>query len=37
MKRVVITGMSAITAFGDNWLDFRRRVAAGQKGSEAYD
>lgn len=30
MKRVVITGMSAITAFGDNWLDFRRRVAAGQ-------
>lgn len=30
MKRVVITGMSPITALGDNWPDFRQRVAAGQ-------
>ncbi len=30
MNRVVITGMGAITAFGDNWADFKARLEAGE-------
>ena len=30
MKRVVVTGMSAITALGDNWNDFRKNLEAGK-------
>lgn len=29
MKRVVVTGMGSITAFGDTWQDFRERLLAG--------
>ncbi|MFY8328014.1 beta-ketoacyl-ACP synthase [Pseudoalteromonas sp. ZZD1] len=30
MKRVVVTGMSSITALGDNWLDFKTALVAGK-------
>ncbi|MEL0602781.1 beta-ketoacyl-ACP synthase [Pseudoalteromonas undina] len=30
MKRVVITGMSSITALGDNWSDFKTALVAGK-------
>ncbi len=30
MKRVVVTGMSSITALGDNWSGFRERLEQGQ-------
>ncbi len=30
MKRVVVTGMGCVTAFGDNWQDFRRHLEAGK-------
>ena len=30
MKRVVVTGMGCITAFGDNWQDFRKRLLDGE-------
>lgn len=30
MKRVVVTGMGCITAFGDNWQDFRKHLEAGR-------
>ncbi|WP_258808256.1 beta-ketoacyl-ACP synthase [Pseudidiomarina sp. CB1] len=29
MKRVVVTGMGSITAFGDSWQQFRERLLAG--------
>lgn len=30
MKRVVVTGMAAITALGDNWLQFKQQLIAGK-------
>ena len=30
MKRVVVTGMSAITALGDNWATFRQAIEKGE-------
>lgn len=30
MKRVVVTGMSVVTAFGDNWQQFRAALEAGK-------
>lgn len=30
MKRVVVTGMSSITALGDNWSDFKSALVAGK-------
>ncbi|MCQ8878442.1 beta-ketoacyl-ACP synthase [Pseudoalteromonas shioyasakiensis] len=30
MKRVVVTGMSSITALGDNWCDFKSALVAGK-------
>lgn len=30
MKRVVVTGMSSITALGDNWNDFKTALVAGK-------
>ncbi len=30
MKQVVVTGMGCVTAFGDNWQDFRRQLEAGK-------
>ena len=29
-NRVVITGMSGVTAFGNNWVDISARIYAGQ-------
>jgi 3-oxoacyl-[acyl-carrier-protein] synthase II len=36
MKRVVVTGMSAITALGDNWADFSNNLKKG-KNAVAYN
>ncbi|CAM3693374.1 beta-ketoacyl-ACP synthase [Rheinheimera salexigens] len=30
MKRVVVTGMSVITAFGDSWPEFKQRIIQGE-------
>lgn len=30
IKRVVITGMGGVTAFGDNWADIRQRILAAE-------
>ncbi|OZB05794.1 MAG: beta-ketoacyl-ACP synthase II, partial [Idiomarina sp. 34-48-12] len=30
MKRVVVTGFGCLTAFGDNWTDFKNRLAEGK-------
>jgi len=30
MKRVVVTGMGCMTAFGDNWSSFRSRLESGK-------
>ncbi|WNO59545.1 beta-ketoacyl-ACP synthase [Rheinheimera sp. MMS21-TC3] len=30
MKRVVVTGMSIITAFGDSWPEFKQRIIQGE-------
>ena len=35
MKRVVVTGMSAITALGDDWSTFRAALEKGENAVES--
>ncbi|WP_101759761.1 beta-ketoacyl-ACP synthase [Oceanicoccus sp. KOV_DT_Chl] len=37
MKRVVVTGMSAITSMGDDWQTFKRNIEAGNTGIARMD
>ena len=37
MHRVVVTGMSAITALGDNWQDFSKNLKKGENAVQRYE